>query len=113
MRRAGFRFAPTVAPADRLGKTAITYAAGEGHTAIVRLLLERGVDPNAVYRNDLTALMWAAGYGHTDTARALIDAGARVDPVDNRGKSALDMAREFKHAPTIELLEQALRKQPK
>jgi ankyrin repeat protein len=76
---------------------------------VVRLLLAHGVDPNAVYRNELTALMWAAGYGQTETARALIDAGARVDPVDNRGKNALDMAREFKHAETVQLLEQALR----
>jgi uncharacterized protein len=74
----------------------------------VRLLLARGVDPNAVYRNDLTALMWAAGYGHADTARALIDAGARVELVDNRGKTALDMAREFKHAETVDVLERAL-----
>jgi ankyrin repeat protein len=86
-----------VAPADRIGKTAITYAAGEGHTAIVRLLLDKGVDPNAVYRNDLTVLMWAAGYGKTDTVRALIDAGARLDPVDNRGKTALDMARAVRN----------------
>ena len=65
---------------DRIGKNAMTYAAGEGHTEIVRLLLANGVDPNAVYRNDLTALMWAAGYGQADTARALIEAGARSRP---------------------------------
>ncbi len=47
----------------------------------------KGVDPNAVYRNDLTALMWAAGYGRTETVRALIGAGARVELVDDRGKA--------------------------
>ena len=35
------------APVDRLGKTAMTYAAGEGHTEVVRMLLGKGVDPNA------------------------------------------------------------------
>jgi ankyrin repeat protein len=73
------------------------------------MLLSHGVDPNAVYRNDLTALMWAAGYGHADTARALIAAGARIDAVDNRGKNALDMAREFRHAETVSVLEEASR----
>ena len=80
---------------DRVGKNAMTYAAGEGRTEIVRLLLDKGsaTCSTPCTENDLTALMWAAGYGHTDTARVLIEAGARVDLVDNRGKSALDMSR--------------------
>ena len=70
------------------------YAAGEGHTAIVRLLLGKGVDPNQAYDNGLTALMWAAGYGRDETVRALLEAGARADVRDNRGKTAADIARE-------------------
>jgi ankyrin repeat protein len=67
-------------------------------------LLAKGVDPNAVYHNDLTALMWAAGFGKTSTVRALLDAGARADVKDDRGKTAIDMAREGKYDDTVKLL---------
>jgi hypothetical protein len=87
----------------------MTYAAGEGRTDIVVLLLGRGVDPNTVYHNDLTALMWAAGYGKTATAKALLDAGANPALKDNRGKTALDIAREQKHEETAALLAAAAR----
>ncbi len=76
---ARWREARTSTREDRLKKNAMTYAAGEGHTEIVQMLLAKGVDPNAVYDNDLTALMWAAGYGRTATVKALLDAGARAD----------------------------------
>ncbi len=70
-----------------------------------RCCSRKGVDPNAVYDNDLTALMWAAGFGKTATVKALLDAGARTDLKDNRGKTALDMAREGKFDDTVKLLE--------
>src|SRR4029450_4794967 len=92
----------------RLKKNAITYAAGEGRTEVVKVLLAHGVDPNTVYHNDLTALMWAAGYGKTDTVKALLAAGAKADMRDNRGKTALDMAREFNHTETAAVLQAAM-----
>jgi uncharacterized protein len=93
------------APSDRLGKNAITYAAGEGHADVVKQLLAKGVDANAVYTNDLTALMWAAGYGRTEAAKVLLAAGANAALKDNRGKTALDIAREGGYAQTAALLE--------
>ena len=90
---------------DRIKKNAIIYAAGSGNTAIVRMLIAAGIDPNALYANDLTALMWAAGFGKTATAAALLDAGARADLKDNRGKTELDMARDGNYLDTVRLLE--------
>jgi ankyrin repeat protein len=94
--------------ADQLRKTAMIYAAGEGRTEVVVLLLHAGIDPNAVYAHRLTALMWAAGYGHSETVQALLDAGAQTEPRDDRGKSALDIAREGEFAATATLLEAAV-----
>ena len=71
------------------------------------MLLAQGVDPNAIYDNDLTALMWAAGFGKTATVKVLLDAGARPDCKDNRGKTALDIAREGKHDETAKILASA------
>ena len=75
---------------DQLEKNAMTYAAGEGRTEIVLLFIGRGVDPNAVYRNDLTALMWAAGNGKADTVKALLARGREAGP---EGQSRQDRAR--------------------
>ena len=56
---------------------------------IVSLLIERGVDVNARYPNELTALMWAAGSGHAKAVAVLLDKGADTALLDNRGKTAL------------------------
>ena len=37
---------------------AIIHAAGQGHTEVVGLLLDRGVPMDAAYEHQLTALMW-------------------------------------------------------
>jgi hypothetical protein len=98
-----------VTAVDRLQKTAMTYAAGQGRTDIVLLLLRAGVDANALLAHNLTALMWAAGYGKTETVQALLAAGARPELKDDRGKTALDIAREGNFPETAKLLETALK----
>lgn len=59
------------------GATALSYACDKGHTAIVRLLLERGADANA--RDTFygaTPITWASMKGHSEIVGLLLDKGA-------------------------------------
>lgn len=58
------------------GSTALHIAAGSGHVDIVRQLLARGADPNAVSSEGLTPLLHAT----SEVAPLLIEAGADVNP---------------------------------
>ena len=52
------------------------------HPAAVRLLLERGADPNARDAGDnALPLHFAAGHGHRESVRALLDAGSDVQGI--------------------------------
>ncbi len=62
--------------APHRGWTGLHAAAKQGHTDAVRLLLDRGADPNAREAGDNTnPLHWAAAQRHIETMRALLDAG--------------------------------------
>ncbi len=56
----------------------LSYAAREGHSHIVRLLLEHGADPNMPEElaPDGLALYWACCGNHLETAKLLLDHGA-------------------------------------
>jgi hypothetical protein len=65
----------------------------EDRNQIVRLLLERGADPNAVTpRNGTTPLMRAASLQNHEAVVMLMDAGADVDAVDRCARTARDYA---------------------
>jgi ankyrin repeat protein len=51
---------------------------------VVRLLLERGADPNARDNAGLTALHLAAGNGWVECARALLEGGPDANARTNR-----------------------------
>ena len=72
------------------------------------LLLDKGIDVNRPYGNDLTALMWAAGYSNDappgealKTVGLLLRRGAMTNLRDNRGWTALMIAAHMGHAEMI------------
>jgi ankyrin repeat protein len=74
----------------------LALAVGLGHTAIVELLLDHGMDISATYdavnHCSVTLLFYAAEYGHLDLMRLLVARGIDIDAVDFEGRSALTAA---------------------
>lgn len=74
---------------------------------VVRLLLERGADVDAVARNEqvrTTALQAAAASGDNQSARLLLDAGADVGVAQPGGGTALHAAAVNGNRELVELL---------
>ncbi len=65
---------------DKYGRAAIHYAAENGHTQMLKAMLEKGVDANITQDKpadaEITALHCACKYGQVDAVKLLIDAGA-------------------------------------
>ena len=91
---------------DDTGRTPLSWAAGIGHEAVVRLLVERdGVDINSRDRNRRTPLMWAAMSGHEDVVRLLIErGGVGIDAKDKAGKTPLIYAAIDGYEAVVRLL---------
>lgn len=80
---------------DRRGLAdALQSLAVRGDAGAVRLLLERGADPNASNADGLTALMQACSsdYRSLDIVRLLLDRGADANAATADGLTALDFA---------------------
>ena len=76
------------------GRTPLYQAASLGNgTAIVRLLLATGADPNIATANGRTPLMAAAGRGDVEAMRLLLDAKASVDAQERRRRDRADAGR--------------------
>ena len=73
----------------------------------VKLLLDAGVDANAVTQNGLTALMYAAGHRVPAAAKLLLERGADVNAADAKGWTALMYAAETDSSDMLMLLIEA------
>ena len=98
---------------DSYNGTGLIRAADRGYTAIVRRLLETGIDVDHVNRLGWTALLEAVILGsgdaaHTDVVRLLVDeGGVDVGIADRGGRTALDHARENGYDEIVAILERA------
>lgn len=90
---------------DTAGSTPLLLAAEAGSEVLVRLLLERGADKDAVNRDGLSALTLAATGGHAAVLQILLDVGARVDMADPHSRAALTWAAQRGHVTWATLLE--------
>jgi ankyrin repeat protein len=88
----------------RMGNTLLHHAALYGHCGIVRLLLERGADVNALRFRNTSSLQLAARNGHIDVVRLLLEKGADVNILGLDARTALHDALEHGHVKVADLL---------
>ena len=87
------------------GWPALRYAAFNGRTNAVLLLLSRGVSPDTKVDNaGNTALMTASALGQLETVKALLDYGADPNLRNDYGYSALMRAATSMHAEIVRAL---------
>lgn len=68
-----------------------------GNISLVRLLLRRGADVNAVQQHDITPLHSAAYNGRVDMVELLLTYGADPNALTDKGETALDLAEAKGH----------------
>lgn len=83
------------------------YAAFEGRPEVVRYLLDKGTDKNALAPNGYSALMLAARGGHMEAARMLLYEDADVNVKAPSGETVLSLIRKRKDPEFEELLKRA------
>jgi ankyrin repeat protein len=86
------------------GWNPLLYAATNGHTRIIQLLLDGGVPVNSASPNGTTPLMMAARGNHTDAVNVLLKNGADPNLRNDSGKTAVAFALGRNHSQAAELL---------
>lgn len=94
---------------DSSCKSPLMYAAFQGATPIVGLLVEHSANPNLQDVDGVTALHWASLAGHADAVRALLAAGAEPNATESAESHAtpLDYATLNGHDNVADILRSA------
>lgn len=92
----------------RVEYSSLHNAAGDGNTARLKLLLERGDAECLLNQFDamlgMTPLHWAANEGHCEAAQLLLDAGADPNLVQEACYTAISLAASRDHVDMVKLL---------
>ena len=90
---------------DNNGRTPLSWAAGEGHKAVVELLFKKGAKLESKCNYCRTPLWWAARNGHEAVVKLLLDKGANTESKDDySGRTPLWWAAENGHEAVVKLL---------
>ncbi|KAI9770336.1 MAG: hypothetical protein M1840_003495, partial [Geoglossum simile] len=90
---------------DGQGRTPLWWAAANGYTGVVELLLAiRGVEPDSGDSSSQTPLSLAAGNGQLEVVELLLKRGAKLDSKDKWGQTPLSWAAEKGQQEVVELL---------
>jgi ankyrin repeat protein len=91
--------------ADFSGRTPLSWAAGEGHEVVSKLLLETGrVDIDSRDTLGRTPFSWACGDGRETTVKLLLDGKADVNSRDDDGQTPLIWATQNGQEAVVKLL---------
>lgn len=82
------------------GHTPLMWAAYQGHSQSVDLLLKFGASVTATDHSQLTPLHWAVVRGNKMCIRKMLEYDADVNAVDQSGKSVMDFVHEKKFEKT-------------
>ncbi|KAK1145028.1 hypothetical protein N8T08_004743 [Aspergillus melleus] len=90
---------------DSNGRTALSWAVGNGSHRMVKFLLEKGISFHTKDNHGLTVLSWAARQGHREMIQLLFNMGGEslLHEVDNSRRTALHWAAENGHAHALQL----------
>ena len=90
---------------DALGSTALHVAMFQPNSAVVRILLEHGFDPNAIAaKNGYTPLHNAVAANNLTAARLLLQYGADRNIECLEGQTPLNMARKEEKGAMVNIL---------
>jgi len=90
---------------DCTGRTPLAWAARNRHEGVVKILLERNVDPDRADKNNLAPLGWAAIKGHEGVVKLLLERES-VDPnrPDFNDRTPLGCAAVEGHEGVVKIL---------
>jgi ankyrin repeat protein len=81
----------------------LMWAAEEGNVEMIKLLLDKGADPNLTNRRGMCALLLAAKNGHIQCVGFLLERGAAVE-CETQGVTPLHAAVAYGHFDIVRML---------